>query len=434
MAETFWSVAAILLILALLLGHLVKQDGRELIFEFAPRRVHYVQLLAQGSIYFYWGWYWREVYRYVPLIAAQLLFAYALDMLISSWRRGKWAAGFGLFPIVLSTNLFLWFRDDWFFFQFLMIAVALLGREFVKWTRNSRRTHIFNPSASSLFVFAVFLMATHSTQITNGQAIAFTLSYPPHMYVEIFLVGLVVQAFFSVTLITFSAVSVLWALNVAYTALTGSHQFMGSNIPPLVFLGAHFLVTDPATSPRTKIGRIMFGGLYGAGVFATHGALSWSGLPIFFDKLLCIPVLNLSVQVLDWLARTHSGWFSGRIPNWKWSPRTLNLTHMILWSSLFCGLMMSGFLAETRGADDPNRLGRECIAQRSQICADWIASLRVRCNASSSQACLVLGRVLADGRAVPRDTWSAMRSFQHACDLGLSAGCTEKARAVVAAP
>jgi len=50
----------------------------------------------------------------VWLLAAQLAFAYAFDMLLSWSRRDSYGLGFGPFPIIFSTNLFLWFRDDWF--------------------------------------------------------------------------------------------------------------------------------------------------------------------------------------------------------------------------------------------------------------------------------------------------------------------------------
>ena len=59
-----------------------------------------------------------------PLIAAQLLFAYAFDMLLNWSRRDTYTLGFGPFPIILSTNLFLWFRAEWFYLQFPMIAVG----------------------------------------------------------------------------------------------------------------------------------------------------------------------------------------------------------------------------------------------------------------------------------------------------------------------
>ena len=102
------------------------------------------------SIYLYWGWYWREVYHYAPLIVAQIVFVYVLDMLVCWWRRDKWILGFGPFPIVLSTNLFLWFKDDWFFLQFLLVSTGVLCKEFITWKRDGRRTHIFNPSAIAL--------------------------------------------------------------------------------------------------------------------------------------------------------------------------------------------------------------------------------------------------------------------------------------------
>ena len=35
-------------------------------------------------------------------------------------------------PIIFSTNLFLWFHDDWFYMKFVMIAVGFLGKEFVR--------------------------------------------------------------------------------------------------------------------------------------------------------------------------------------------------------------------------------------------------------------------------------------------------------------
>jgi hypothetical protein len=34
-------------------------------------------------------------------------------------------------PIVMSTNLFIWFVDSWFALQFAMIVAGLLGKEFI---------------------------------------------------------------------------------------------------------------------------------------------------------------------------------------------------------------------------------------------------------------------------------------------------------------
>jgi len=97
---SFGAAAAGLLVFLLGLWSRIAQNGRTLSYDFVPRKVHYVQLIMHSSIYAYWGWYWREVYHHIPLIAAQIVFAYALDMLVCWSRRDKWILGFGPFPIV----------------------------------------------------------------------------------------------------------------------------------------------------------------------------------------------------------------------------------------------------------------------------------------------------------------------------------------------
>ena len=104
----------------------VTRSGRTLTYEFVPRRVHWVQMIMHSSVYAYWGWYWREVYHEIPLILSQVAFLYVLDMLVCWSRRDKWILGFGPFPIIFSTNLFLWFRDDWFYLQFVMVALIVV--------------------------------------------------------------------------------------------------------------------------------------------------------------------------------------------------------------------------------------------------------------------------------------------------------------------
>src|SRR5688572_7702327 len=116
-------VAAALLLLAwsgLLFG--VLRRGQRVALEIVLRRQHYLQACQQGAVILYWGYYWREVYHAAPLIAAQLLFAYGFDSLLSWTHRRKFVLGFGPLPIIFSINLFLWFKDDWFYLQFAMVA------------------------------------------------------------------------------------------------------------------------------------------------------------------------------------------------------------------------------------------------------------------------------------------------------------------------
>ena len=406
------------------------RSGRTLSYEFVPVKVHYVQMTMHSCIYAYWGWYWREVYHYVPLILAQLAFAYALDMLVCWSRRDKWILGFGPFPIVLSTNLFLWFRDDWFFLQFLMIATGVLCKEFIRWTREGRSTHIFNPSAIALFIFSVGLIVTKSTPISWGEEIATTLARPPNMYLEIFLVGLVVQALFSVTLVTLSAAGMLYVLNLAYTGSTGVYHFIDSNIPVSVFLGLHLLVTDPATSPRTTTGKIVFGSLYGAGVFGLYGGLGWLGVPRFYDKLLVVPPLNLTVRALDRWSRALAARFRILERLQAWNPRKANFAHMGIWIALFAVMMATGFVGHAHPGRDPEFWRQACNAGKYHACATWAHTLNISCRGNSADACFTLGQLFDTGRVVPRDPYEAGKGLGRACDLGLPEACADLTRFV----
>ena len=133
--------------------------ARVFILEIVPRAQHYVQACAHTAILLYWGWHWPPVYEYAYLIVAQLLFAYSFDMLLAWSRRDTYTLGFGPFPIIFSTNLFLWFKADWFYLQFLMIAVGFAAKECIRWNKDGRRTHVFNPSSFSLTVFSLALLA-----------------------------------------------------------------------------------------------------------------------------------------------------------------------------------------------------------------------------------------------------------------------------------
>jgi Sel1 repeat-containing protein len=426
LVASFWGAAGILLVFLFLLRRHVLRAGRKLHYEFVPARVHYIQALMQSCIYVYWGKYWSPVSQQAPLVLAQLVFLYGLDMLVCWWRRDKWVLGFGPFPIILSTNLFLWYKDDWFFLQFLMVAVGVLFKEFVKWKREGRLTHIFNPSAIALSLFSLGLLITKTTSITWGEEIATTLHRPPHIYLEIFLVGLVVQALFSVTLVTLWAAAALCILNLVYTHSTGTYHFIDSMIPVSVFLGLHLLVTDPATSPRTSLGKILFGASYGAAVFAMYGALSWLGAPTFYDKLLCVPVLNLCVQFLDRVSHALSKRLQVFNSDWAWNPQRFNVAHMAVWISLFAVITTTGFLS--KGKDHPGSnpafWRQACAEGRWNGCKTWVHTLNISCADDVAPACLTLGQVLSEGRIAPRDVSEANKGFGRACDLGLPDGCT----------
>ena len=123
------------------------------------------------------------------------------------------------------------------------------------------------------------------------------------MYLVLFLICLPGQFFFGVTSMTMSAVVATWLFGRLYFAATGIYFFYDSYIPIAVFLGMHLLFTDPTTSPRTELGRIFYGVLYGLSTVVLYQLLGSAGMPTFYDKLLQVPLLNLSVKGIDRAAR-----------------------------------------------------------------------------------------------------------------------------------
>ena len=306
-----WSFVAAAVFLGLWLTFLLSRGRAErdtYSFEIALRPQHYIQACVQFSVYAYWGYHWelipgsglRPVYDHALLMLGQIIFAYAFGILLSWSRHQKYILGFGPIPIIFSVNLFLWFRDDWFYMQFLMIALGFMGKEYIRWNREGRSMHIFNPSAFALGLFSLVLILTNTTHLTWGQEIASTLTLAPNIYTFLFLIGLVVMYFFSITLVAGMAAISLFVLSTLYSSFAGVPYFLDSEIPAAVFLGLHLLVTDPSTSPRTALGKLIFGVFYGCGVFVLYTLLGALGAPTFYDKLLCVPILNLSVIAVSY--------------------------------------------------------------------------------------------------------------------------------------
>jgi len=422
-----WSACAVLLVwwLAVVAG--AARKGRDLRYRFSLVRTHYVQGFVLTCIFAYWGWYWEPVYSHAPLIVAQLLFAFLFEALLS-WSRGRDAVlGFGPVPIVLSMNLFLWFRDEWFFLQFLLVAAGFLGKEFITWTKNDHRVHIFNPSAIALSVFAAGLIVTGSTDLTWGREIAVAQFRPEHIYLEIFLLGLIVQALFSTTLVTVTAAAALWLLSSVYLAITGVYFFGDSTIPIAIFLGLHFLITDPATSPQTRLGRALFGTFYGVAAFVLFGILERLGQPTFYDKLLAVPILNLSTQLLDRFARssTVERMMVAVTGRYRAACQS-NAVHMGVWVAMFAAMLFTGEVGQEHRGKQVDFWEQACADERKNACRSLISMQTHYCGEDKAAACNYLGEAFLRGRFVDIDPLRAMNYFERACALGTAAACVSR--------
>lgn len=401
----------------------LKSKKQSRTFQVILRPQHYVQALVQTSLFLYWGFFWQPVYEHLWLLVGQLLFAYSFDMLLAWSRREKYVLGFGPFPIIFSINLFLWFRDDWFYMQFLMIAAGFLGKEFVRWQREGKLVHIFNPSAFALGLFSLVLITTNTTDLTWGREIASTLTLAPNIYTFLFLIGLVVMYFFSITLVAGTAAIALFGLSALYSATAGVPYFIDSDIPAAVFLGLHLLITDPSTSPRTPLGKILFGTLYGVGVFALYFLLGAIGVPTFYDKLLCVPLLNLSVIAIDRYVRSIN---SAAIVNaWResWGRISPNLAHMAIWVSVFLLMSLLGKTDGRHTGDSVPFWQQACNAGTANSCERLMQLESTYCADNSAWACNELGIHYQQGVIVQADSDLARGYFSRSCELKFQAGC-----------
>jgi hypothetical protein len=421
---SFWAAAAGLFLWTLGLAAVSsgKRAGPRIV-AVPPRPQHYIQTFCHSCVYLYWGYYWPPVYDFFPLLGGQLIFAYAFDILLAWSRKEDYQLGWGPFPIVFSTNLFLWFKDEWFYWQFVLIALGFMGKAFVRWNRDGKRVHIFNPSAFTLAIFSIVLLATGTTSLTWGQEIATTFSLGPRIYTVLFAIGLVVMYFFAITPVTAAAAVTLVGLSVLFTSLTGVPYFVDSDIPSAVFLGMHLLVTDPSTSPRTPLGRAVFGVLYGLGVFGLYALLGAMGMPTFYDKLLCVPLLNLAVPAIDrgvksikrkeWLHRLALDGPLGRG----------NLAHMAVWAAFFALMTTTGSADGMHKGDALPFWEQACADGKPKACERLMRIEASYCGDNAGWACNELGRHHMEGRLVPRDHERAIAYFSRACEGRFQAGC-----------
>jgi Sel1 repeat len=379
------------------------------------RPQHYLQAIAHTSIFVYWGLYWPPIQDAVPLIAAQIVFAYAFDALLSWTRRREYTLGFGPFPIIYSTNLFLRFRDDWFYWQFVLVAVGLLAKELIRWNRDGRQVHIFNPSSFPLALFSLVLILTGASRVTWAEEIATLLILPPQIYLFIFLVALPGQFLFGVASMTLPAVLTTYAFSETYFRLTGTYFFVDSHVPIAVFLGMHLLFTDPSTSPRSEVGRILFGVTYGATVVVLYWLLGLVGAPTYYDKLLQVPLMNLLVPYYDRLG----AWLRRAAPPSGAPSAGRRLAYASAWVAGF--VLMTG--AEGLGHYHPGQRTMfwqsACGAGNPKACQVMTGISERDCAAGSAWSCNELGLRL-------QATELRRELFQTACLGGIPAGCENR--------
>jgi hypothetical protein len=174
---------------------------------------------------------------------------------------------------------------------------------------------------------------------------------------------------------------------------------------------------------------MMYGALYGLSTVALYQWLGSAGIPTFYDKLLQVPVMNLSVQRIDRLARLKVfAWLDPAALGRSLVPRARNLAYISIWALAFLGLS----LTQAVGDDHPGQWlpfwTHACDEGRSYACP-YLADMEVDlCNRGSGWACneaglmhIALSRSGEDRRRL--NPAGAGDVFRRGCEFGVAAAC-----------
>ena len=224
---------------------------------------------------------------------------------------------------------------------------------------------------------------------------------------------------FKVTLVTLATAISLLLLGTVYYEMTGVYFFYTSDIPIAVFLGLHLLVTDPSTSPKTTWGKFIFGFLYGISVMLLFEVLEFFGQPTFYDKLLCVPLLNLSVIYLDKIGER----FPDFLARFKFNSYKLNLIYMTIWISIFVTWYSSGHVGKTHPGTQSKFWDDACRNELRKACTVQHDLTLAECDRGGAYSCAKLGDIYKFAKGVQKNDEKAYKYVGMACEMGLKKAC-----------
>ena len=158
-------------------------------------------------------------------------------------------------------------------------------------------------------------------------------------------------------------------------------------------------------------------------MFALYAILTALGMPTFYDKLLCVPLLNLAAPAIDRFVRSLG------------QPRILqalrldgplgrgNLAHMAAWIVFFGWMTTAGAADGMHTGDSLPFWQQACAENRPQACQRLMRIEASYCGDNAGWACNELGRHHVDGQIVSQDLDRAFAYFARACEGRFQAGC-----------
>jgi hypothetical protein len=143
------------------------------------------------------------------------------------------------------------------------------------------------------------------------------------------------------------------------------------------------------------------------------------GAPTFYDKLLSVPLLNLSVRGIDRFVRAVQE-NRRRLTR---EPARANLVYMTIWATFFGAMTAVGATDGIHRGDTVPFWEQACGEGRRNACERLLSIESTYCGDNSGWACNELGRHYAEGKLATADAEAARRFFARACELRFEAGC-----------
>jgi hypothetical protein len=186
------------------------------------------------------------------------------------------------------------------------------------------------------------------------------------------------------------------------------------------------LFVDPATAPRTELGRVIFGAIYGASTVALYELLNRFGAPTFYDKLLQIPIMNLSIQVIDRAARSpRLAWLDPARLGRSLRPLQRNLAYTSAWVIIFGAMSLAQGVGDHHPGHNVRFWEASCEQNLRNGCRTLASIEATLCSRGSGWACNEQGLLMFTRRAGSPE--QAAGAFRRACTSGFIAGCTNAA-------
>ena len=156
------------------------------------------------------------------------------------------------------------------------------------------------------------------------------------------------------------------------------------------------------------------------------------GAPTFYDKLLQVPLLNLSVIAIDRAARSAVlRRFDPAALGRALAPRRRHLGYIGVWAVVFVAISAAGGVGDRHPGQWVPFWHQACEEGRPHACRFLLAKQAGLCNMGSGWACNeagVLQAGFAGGGAVGDEREGggqveALFAFQRGCELGFEAAC-----------